>query len=202
MKYLLPASALILAMGAASVYADDPPAAEAPAGHAPIDQPPAAQAPVGPPAAQAPAAPVPFPQPPRIHYDTTVVGSNVATGADSSTTAAAASLDNDHHFQAGAPDIVRIADKLNLSHQQKVELNDAIERADAGAADLIKREHDVEQMLAGATPGDPLYAKLKDDQTEALTKWSENRDGLRRDVANLLTPAQRSRFQLLQTSAN
>jgi Spy/CpxP family protein refolding chaperone len=197
MKYLLRASALILAMGAASAYAQDPPVAEAPA-QAPAAQPPAADA-----AAEQPAAaPVPFPQPPRIHYDTTVVGSNVATDADSSTTAAAASLDNDHHFQAGAPDIVRIADKLNLSHQQKVELNDAIERADAGAAVLIRREHDVKQMLAAATPGDPLYAKLKEDEAEALTKWSENRDGLRRDVVNLLTPAQRSRFQLLQSTKN
>jgi hypothetical protein len=196
MKHLVRASALILAMGAASAYADDPTVAEAPAAQAPVDQPPAAQAPTD----QPPAAPVPFPQPPRIHYDTTVVGSNVDAKDDASTVAAAASLDNDHHFEAGAPDIVRIADKLALSQQQKVQLNHAIERADAGAADLIKREHDVKAMLAAATPGDPLYAKLLDDQNEAPTKWAENRDALRRDVANLLTPAQRSRFEQLQSA--
>lgn len=181
MKTLVRASALILAMGAGSAYAEDPPMAQAP-----MDQ--------------TQAAPAPVEQPPRIRYDTTVVGSNVAAGADSSTTAAAASLSNDHQFQAGAPDIVRIANKLSLSRQQKVKLNDAIERADAGAADLIKREHDVTTMIAAATPGDPLYAKLLDDQTEAVTKWTENRKVLRREVAAILTPAQRTRFQEMQSA--
>jgi hypothetical protein len=181
MKYLLRASALILAMGAACAYADEPPAAEAPS-----DQP--------------PAAPAPFEQPPRINVDTTVVGSNVDPQADSSTVVAAASLDNNHNFKAGAPDIVRIADRLNLSRKQKVELNDAIERADAGAAVLIKREHDVLRMLAATTPEDPLYAKLVADQSEGNAQWTANREGLRRDVENLLTPAQRARFAELQTS--
>jgi hypothetical protein len=192
MKYLVQASALILAMGAAAAYADDPPVAEAPA----VDQPAAAQAA----ADQPPAAPVPFEQPPRTHVDTTVVGSNVDAQADASTVADAASLDNNHNFKAGAPDIVRIADRLNLSQKQKVELNDAIERADAGAAVLIKREHDVLRMLAATTPEDPLYAKLVADQSEASVKWTENREGLRRDVDALLTPAQRARFAELQNS--
>ncbi len=109
-------------------------------------------------------------------------------------------MDNDHQFEAGAPDLLKLANKLHLSAQQKAQLNDAIERADAGAAVLIKREHDVGEMIAATTPQDPLYAKLIAEQATESSRWTENRDGLRRDVLALLSPAQRERFEALQAS--
>ena len=173
----------IAALGFANVMAlaDDAPA-------------PVAQDPVAP----AQAAPAEAPQPPRDHIDTTVVGSNTAPG--SSERAEAASLQNRHQFQAGAPDIVKVIDKLHLSQRQKVQVNDVIERADAGAAVLINREHDVKDMLAATTPQDPMYDKLVAEQSQEDARWNENRDGLRRDVMAVLTPAQRSRFEELQAS--
>jgi hypothetical protein len=138
------------------------------------------------------------PEVPRTHIDTTVVGS--AVPADSSASTEAATLDNDHHFQAGAPDIVRVTKQLHLSPQQEAKLNDAIERADAGAAVLIKRESDVKQMLAATTPQDPMYVKLLKDQATGDALWNDNRESLRREVVDLLTPAQRTRFDKLQAS--
>jgi Spy/CpxP family protein refolding chaperone len=134
-------------------------------------------------------------EPPRTHVDTTVVGSNAA--ADPAAAPAAAIVDNDHHFEAGAPDIVKVTQRLHLSRQQQTQLQDAIERADAGAAALLNREHDVREMIAATTPDDPLYAKLVSDQADDLSKWKENREGLRRDVMDLLTPMQRKRFEEL-----
>ncbi len=137
-------------------------------------------------------------QPPRTHIDTTVVGSTRPT--DPNVPSTPATLDNDHQFEAGAPDLLKLANKLHLSAQQKAQLNDAIERADAGAAVLIKREHDVGEMIAATTPQDPLYAKLIAEQATESSRWTENRDGLRRDVLALLSPAQRERFEALQAS--
>jgi Spy/CpxP family protein refolding chaperone len=138
------------------------------------------------------------PQPPRTHVDATVVGSS--SPADSGVPAESATLDSDHHFEAGAPDLVKITRKLNLSSQQQAQVDDAIERADAGAAVLIKRERAVKEMIAATTPQDPLYAKLITEQSTAPSRWSENRDGLRRDVIAILTPDQRTRFQELEAS--
>lgn len=150
------------------------------------------------PAAPAQAAPTDAPQPPRDHIDTTVVGSNTAPG--SSERSEAASLQNQHQFQAGAPEIVKVIDKLHLSQRQKVQVNDVIERADAGAAVLINREHDVKDMLAATTPQDPMYDKLVAEQSQEEARWNGNRDSLRRDVMAVLTPAQRARFEELQAS--
>jgi hypothetical protein len=138
------------------------------------------------------------PQPPRTHVDTTVVGSGAPV--DSSAPSEAPTLDNDHNFVAGAPDLMRVTAKLNLSPQQQAQLNDAVERADAGAAVLIKWEHDIKEMIAATTPQDPLYAKLIAEQSTGASRWTENRDGLRRDVVALLTPTQRARFEELQAS--
>ena len=138
------------------------------------------------------------PQPPRDHIDTTVVGSNTPT--DSNDRSEPATLDNQHQFQAGAPDIVRAIDKLHLSQRQKVQVNDAIERADAGAAVLIHRENDVKEMIAATTPQDPMYAKLITEQAGEPDRWAENRDALHRDVLAVLTPAQRARFEELMAS--
>jgi Spy/CpxP family protein refolding chaperone len=171
MKHTLLAAAGLLWL-AGSAYADDPP--------------------------QVPTTTQPA-QPPRTHIDTTVVGDT--TPDNSGAPADAVIQDNDHDFKAGAPDLVRVTQQLNLSPQQKAQLNDAIERADAGAAVLIKRERDVRDMIAATTPQDPLYAKLIADQAAAADRWTENREGLRREVANLLTPAQRARFDALQDPA-
>jgi Spy/CpxP family protein refolding chaperone len=133
--------------------------------------------------------------PPRTHVDTTVVDSSASSNPSGAP--ARAIGDNTHQFEAGAPDIVKVTQRLHLNRQQQSQLNDAIERADAGAAVLIKREHDVREMLAATTPDDPLYAKLVADETEDVSKWNENREGLRQDVLALLTPAQRKRFEEL-----
>lgn len=137
-------------------------------------------------------------QTPRDHIDATIVGSNktVNTVTSSDTTIA----DNNHEFQAGAPDIRKVTDQLHLSAQQKSQIHDAIERADAGAGALINREHDVKEMIAATTPEDPMYAKLVKEQAGEGDRWNENRDALRRDVLAILTPAQRARFEQLQAS--
>jgi Spy/CpxP family protein refolding chaperone len=138
------------------------------------------------------------PELPRTHVDTTVVDSS--TPADASTDAGSTALENDHHFEAGAPEIVRLTNQLHLSAQQQSQLNAIIERADAGAAALIKREHDVRDMIAATTPADPLYAKLVADQSAGASRWKENRESLRHDVLELLTPAQRTRFESLEAA--
>jgi len=137
-------------------------------------------------------------QPPRDHIDATVVGSNKP--ADSVAAPDTTISDNDHEFQAGAPDIRKVTDQLHLSAQQKSQVHDAIERADAGAGALINREHDVKEMIAATTPEDPMYSKLVKEQAGQNDRWNENRDGLRRDVVAILTPAQRARFEQLQAS--
>lgn len=134
----------------------------------------------------------PDPQPPRDHVDSTVVGDARSDSADG---AVGVSGDNDHHFTAGAPEIVAATQKLHLSKSQQSQLSDVIQRADAGAAVLIRRENAVRDMLAATTPQDPMYSKLLEEQASAPTRWKENRDSLRRDVMNLLTPAQRARFE-------
>ena len=141
------------------------------------------------------AAPTPIP---RTHVDTTVVGD---AGADNSgAPPASGGLENYHHFEAGAPDIVSAIRPLHLSAKQDTQVKNAIQRADAGAAVLIKREHDLEEMIAATTPQDPLYAKLINDQSAGISLWTENRNALRREVANLLTPAQRARFEEQQAA--
>jgi len=134
-------------------------------------------------------------EPPRTHVDTTVVDSTAPS--DRAAEPAPPLVDNDHQFEAGAPDIVKVTQRLHLTKQQQAQLHDAIERADAGAAALIHREHDVREMIAATTPEDPTYAKLVSDQTEDMSRWNENREGLRRDVMDLLTPVQRKRFEEL-----
>jgi Spy/CpxP family protein refolding chaperone len=136
-------------------------------------------------------------QPPRDHIDSTVVGSNKPADTVAPDTTIA---NNNHDFQAGAPDIRKVTDQLHLSAQQKSQVHDAIERADAGAGALINREHDVKEMIASTTPEDPMYSKLVKEQAGQDDRWNENRDGLRRDVLAILTPAQRARFEQLQAS--
>ena len=131
--------------------------------------------------------------------DTTVVGS--ASSAEGDEAGAAPPATNDRHFEAGAPDLMRIVGQLHLSRRQQAGVNEAIERADAGAAALIKRERDVREMIAATTPQDPLYAKLIIEQGDEDARWSENRETLRRNVADLLTPAQRTRFEELEGAA-
>jgi Spy/CpxP family protein refolding chaperone len=143
------------------------------------------------------------PQPPRTHVDTTVVGSNTAAESNlpsQAATSEAATLDNAHNFEAGAPDLLKITDKLHLSPKQKAQLHDAIERADAGAAVLIKREHDVAEMIAATTPENPKYAELINQQGTESDRWTENRERLHRDILDLLSPGQRARFEELQAS--
>lgn len=137
-------------------------------------------------------------QPPRDHIDATVVGSNKP--ADTVVAPDTTISDNNHEFQAGAPDIRKVTDQLHLSAQQKSQVHDAIERADAGAGALINRERDVKEMIAATTPQDPMYSKLVREQAGEGDRWNENRDGLRRDVLAILTPAQRTRFEQLQAS--
>jgi Spy/CpxP family protein refolding chaperone len=142
--------------------------------------------------------PDPAAQPPRDHIDSTVVGSNKP--ADSTAGPDTTIADNDHDFKAGAPDILKITDQLHLSAQQKAQVHDAIERADAGAGALINREHDVKQMIAATSPADPMYSTLLKEQAGQNDRWNENRDGLRREVLAILTPAQRTQFEQLQAS--
>jgi hypothetical protein len=184
MNYKFLAATAILGFASAMAFADDVPTGAT----QPTDTPQPAAAP----------QPAEAPQPPRDHIDTTVVGSNSA--ADSPAQTEVATLANQHQFEAGAPEIVRVIDKLHLSQRQKVQVNGAIERADAGAAVLINRERDVKEMLSATTPQDPMFNKLMAEQAGEDGRWNENRDGLRRDVMAVLTPAQRTRFEELQAS--
>lgn len=139
-------------------------------------------------------APTPTPVPPT-HVDTTVVGSSV-TGQPGE--APPPSLENNHGFVAGEPELVSVTKRLKLSPKQQAQLNSVIENSDAGAAVLIEREHDVQQMIAAATPEDPMYTKLINDQAAGAAQWTQNRESLRRAVLDILTPAQQKRFEELQ----
>jgi len=133
---------------------------------------------------------------PGTHIDTTVVGSGKqgASGA-----AGSPNLDNSHDFVAGAPELLKVLKRVNLSPKQQAKVHELIENSDASAADLINREHDVQQMIAATTPADPMYAKLITNQTEAAAQWTANRDKLQRDVLDILTPDQRKLFEKFQT---
>ena len=131
---------------------------------------------------------------PRTHIDTTVVGDAVPEGS----TAPSPGLGSVHDFHPGAPELLSAAKRLNLSAQQEVQVKAAIERADAGAAVLIKHEQDLKQMVAATTPQDPLYAKLIADQAASADRWSENREALRQEVLSILTPPQRAKFEEMQ----
>jgi Spy/CpxP family protein refolding chaperone len=132
--------------------------------------------------------------PPGTHVETTVVGD---AREDNPADTGNGGLDNDHHFEAGAPHIAEMAKFLDLSGQQKTQLNDIIERADAGAAVLIKRERDVKEMLGKTPPQDPLYAQLRAEQAAAPGRWQANRDNLHQEVRAILTPAQQAKFEQL-----
>jgi hypothetical protein len=45
-----------------------------------------------------------------------------------------------------------------------------------------------------------MYSTLLKEQAGQNDRWNENRDGLRREVLAILTPAQRTRFEQLQAS--
>ncbi len=184
MKYIA-LTAIAGLLFCATVYADDPVPAPAPAAAAAPEQ-----------AASPTPADAPAPPPvPATHVDTTVVGSSV-TGQPGE--APPPSLENNHGFVAGEPDLVSIGRRLKLSPKQQAQLHEIIENSDAGAGVLIEREHDVQQMIASTTPQDPMYAKLIDDQAAGAAQWTQNRESLRRAVLDILTPAQQKRFEELQ----
>jgi Spy/CpxP family protein refolding chaperone len=131
---------------------------------------------------------------PGTHVETTVVGD---AREDNAANPDGSGLDNDHRFEAGAPHLTEMAKYLDLSAQQKTQLNDIIERADAGAAVLIKREHDVKEMLGKTPPQDPLYAQLRAEQEAAPGRWQANRDNLHQEIRAMLTPSQQSKFEQL-----
>jgi Spy/CpxP family protein refolding chaperone len=155
-----------------------------------VPAPATAQNPAGTPAS----TPAPTVVPPT-HVDTTVVGSSVM---GQSGDAPRPSLDNNHGFVAGEPDLLSVTKRLKLSPKQQAQLRSIIESSDAGAGVLIEREHDVQQMIAAATPEDPMYAKLINDQAAGAAQWTQNRESLRRAVLDILTPAQQKRFEELQ----
>jgi Spy/CpxP family protein refolding chaperone len=138
----------------------------------------------------------PPPSTPGTHVDSTVVGD---ARADTSTNpGTAVGLDNDHHFEAGAPHLTEMATQLGLSVQQKAQLTDIIERGDAGAAVLIKREHNVKDMLEKTKPEDPRYRELVNEQDGAQARWQTARDAVHREILAILTPAQRVKFEQLR----
>jgi Spy/CpxP family protein refolding chaperone len=137
--------------------------------------------------------PVPVP---GTHVETTVVGdAREDSPADSGN---GDGLDNEHHFEAGAPHLTEMAKLLDLSAQQKTQLNDIIERADAGAAVLIKRERDVKEMLGKTPPQDPLYTQLRAEQAAAPGRWQANRDNLHQEIRAILTPIQQAKFEQMR----
>jgi Spy/CpxP family protein refolding chaperone len=133
---------------------------------------------------------------PGTHVDSTVLGDarsdNAAAGSD------VAGLDNDHHFEAGAPHLTEMAAFLELSAHQKAQLSDIIERGDAGAAVLIKREHAVKEMLEKTPTQDPRYAELRNEQSSAPARWQTARDAVHREIRDILTPAQQAKFEQLK----
>ena len=144
-------------------------------------------------------APTPTP-PPRTHVDSTVVGD--ARDDNAPVPGPGVGLDNDHHFEAGAPHLAELATFLKLSARQKIQLNDIIERGDAGAAVLIKREHDVKEMLEKTTPQDPLYAKLRAEQDAAPAHWQAGRDTIQQEIRAILTPDQQAKFEQWNAQQN
>jgi Spy/CpxP family protein refolding chaperone len=94
--------------------------------------------------------------------------------------------------------LVSATKRLNLTARQEAQIHEAIERADAGAAVLIKHEQDLRQMVAATTPQDPLYAKLISEQAGNADRWNENREGLRQEVMGILTDQQRTKFEQTQ----
>jgi len=133
-------------------------------------------------------------QRPGTHVESTITGD--ARVDDPS--APVNGLDNDHHFEAGAPHLTEMASFLDLSARQKAQLTDIIERGDAGAAVLIKREHDVKDMLAKTKPEDPMYADLIREQASAPARWQAARDNVHQEIRGILTPAQQAKFEQLQ----
>jgi Spy/CpxP family protein refolding chaperone len=134
---------------------------------------------------------------PGTHVETTVVGD--ARDENSADSTNGAGLDNDYHFEAGAPHLNEMAKNLNLSVQQKTQLNDIVERADAGAAVLIKREHDVKEMLEKTPALDPRYAQLRAEQAAAPGRWQANRENFHQEIRAILTPAQQARFEQMRS---
>jgi hypothetical protein len=137
---------------------------------------------------------------PGTHVETTVVGD--ARDENSAAPSNAAGLDNDHHFEAGAPHLNEMAKYLSLSLQQKTQLNDIVERADAGAAVLIKREHDVTEMLEKTPAQDPLYAQLRAEQAAAPGRWQASREKFHQEIRAILTPAQQAKFEQMRSEAS
>lgn len=131
---------------------------------------------------------------PRTHVESTVVGDSAADDPNAAT--ASASLDTPHQFRAGAPEIMAATKGLNLSPEQTTRVSEIIEKADAGAAALIRRENAVTDMLSSTDPNDPMYPKLVAEHSSAKALWKENREALRQDVLSVLTPPQRERFEL------
>lgn len=144
--------------------------------------------------ADEPSPPPASDQPARTHIDTTVVGDAVVDGSGPKSIGLESSV---HDFQPGAPELVSATKRLNLSPHQEAQVRDAIERADAGAAVLIKHEQDLAQMVAATTPQDPLYATLIRDQAASAARWNANRDALRQEVLSVLTEQQRVKFEEL-----
>jgi Spy/CpxP family protein refolding chaperone len=139
----------------------------------------------------------PPPTTPGTHVDSTVVGD--ARADASPNPGSAVGLDNDHHFEAGAPHLTEMATQLGLSPQQKAQLTDVIERGDAGAAVLIKREHNVKDMLEKTKPEDPRYRELLNEQEGSQARWQTARDAVHREILAILTPAQRVKFEQLRS---
>jgi Spy/CpxP family protein refolding chaperone len=130
------------------------------------------------------------------HVDSTVRGD--ARSDSAADPGNAQGLDNDHHFEAGAPHLTEMAASLDLSAHQKTQLNDIIERGDAGAAVLIKREHDVKEMLEKTPAQDPRYAELRAEQSNAPARWLAARNTVHQEIRDILTPAQQAKFEQLR----
>jgi Spy/CpxP family protein refolding chaperone len=130
---------------------------------------------------------------PGTHVESTIVGD--AHVDSSASDVNAEGLDNDHHFEAGAPHLTEMAASLDLSAQQKAQLNDIIERGDAGAAVLIKREHNVKEMLEKTPVQDPRYAELRAEQADAPARWQSARDAVHQQIRAILTPAQQAKYE-------
>jgi Spy/CpxP family protein refolding chaperone len=134
--------------------------------------------------------------PPGTHVESTIRGDTRSDNAAAGTSNTG--LDNDHHFEAGAPHLTEMATFLDLSAHQKAQLHDIIERGDAGAAVLIKRENDVKEMLGKTPQQDPRYAKLLAEQANAPARWQAARETVHQEVRDILTPAQQAKYEQLR----
>jgi Spy/CpxP family protein refolding chaperone len=132
------------------------------------------------------------------HVDSTVVGD--ARSDSNGTSFASEGLDNDHHFEAGAPHLTEMAASLGLSAHQQAQLHDIIERGDAGAAALIKREQAVKEMLDKTPEQDPRYAKLREEQANAPARWQAARETVHQEVLAILTPAQQAKYEQMRSA--